>query len=586
MTRKSLQFFWNLSKEEHLMKKRFLISALLALLIAALPLLAYAEKTGICGDNLTWKLTDSGVLTISGKGPWMDNLGPTREWSTTVVRVTIQSGATTIGDEAFYNCQELTSISIPSTVTRIGDGAFLWCGKLTSISIPSGVTQIGEHAFGKCVSLVSVTVPASTNRIGRWAFSDCEKLKSIYILNSSATICDYVFDGCPSDLTIYCYKGSTAEKYAKDHGIKVSLLKPVITGQPYSVTVDEGSKATFKVTALYASSYQWYYLKPSSTNWTAVSSNGTSATYTLTAAARHNGYQYRCKATNNAGTAYSSTATLTVRSTSKPTITSQPGSVTVNAGSRATFRVTATGADSYQWYYMKPNESTWRMVNNNGSSATYTLVTEARHNGNRYRCKVSNAMGDVWSNSVTLTVTAGKPTITSQPASVTVNEGQKATFKVAASGATSYQWYYIKPGESTKYVVTKNGSSATYTLTAAARHNGYKYTCKVSNSAGSVWSKTVTLTVVTKPVIIGQPGSVKVNVGSTAAFTVTADSMASYKWYYRKSSTGDWMEVQNNGTSATYRVTTAARHNGYQYRCKVSNSAGYVYSNIATLTVK
>ena len=145
-------------------------------------------------------------------------------------------------------------------------------------------------------------------------------------------------------------------------------------------------------------------------------------------------------------------------------------------------------------HYQKPNDSTWTAVSNNGTSATYTLTTAARHNGYKYRVKVSNSAGYVWSNTVTLTVNL-KPVITEQPANVTVAAGSKATFKIYANGATSYQWYYQKPGENTWNKVSNNGTSATYTLTVAARHNGYKYKCVVTNAVGSVESIVVTLTV-------------------------------------------------------------------------------------------
>ena len=95
----------------------------------------------------------------------------------------------------------------------------------------------------------------------------------------------------------------------------------------------------------------------------------------------------------------------------------------------------------------------------------------------------------------------------------------------------------------------------------------------------------VTLTVVLKPVITGQPSDVTVNQGKTAAFTVTADNADSYQWYYQKPDDSTWYIVRTNGTSATYTVWTEARHNGYKYRCKVTNSAGSVYTSIVTLRV-
>ena len=268
--------------------------------------------------------------------------------------------------------------------------------------------------------------------------------------------------------------------------------KLVIKTQPQSVKVAEGKTATFKVVASGATSYQWYYRKTSSSAWTAVSNNGTSATYTLTTEARHNGYQYRCLVKNSARSVFTNIVTLTVNC--KPVITTQPANAKVNEGKTATFKVVASGATSYQWYYRKTSSSEWTAVSNNGTSATYTLTTAARHNGYQYRCLVKNSVGSVFSNIVTLTVNC-KPVITSQPSNVTVTVGKTATFKVAATGATSYQWYYMKPGESTWNEVSTNGTSATYNLTTATRHNGYKYRCKLTNSAGSVYTSIVTLTV-------------------------------------------------------------------------------------------
>ena len=54
---------------------------------------------------------------------------------------------TTIEDNAFADCTDLTSITIPSGVTTIGDGAFSGCSSLASITIPPSVTSIGNSAF-------------------------------------------------------------------------------------------------------------------------------------------------------------------------------------------------------------------------------------------------------------------------------------------------------------------------------------------------------------------------------------------------------------------------------------------------------
>ena len=79
-----------------------------------------------------------------------------------LTRVTIPNGVTTIGDSAFYNCSGLTSVTIPKSVTTIGNNTFLGCTGLTSIIIPNSVTTIGKNAFRGCNGLASVTILNST----------------------------------------------------------------------------------------------------------------------------------------------------------------------------------------------------------------------------------------------------------------------------------------------------------------------------------------------------------------------------------------------------------------------------------------
>jgi hypothetical protein len=68
-----------------------------------------------------------------------------------------------IGEQAFYNCAGLTSITIPSSVNTIEQRAFYGCSGLTSVVIPSSVTRIGHNAFYGCTGLKSspVRAPAS-----------------------------------------------------------------------------------------------------------------------------------------------------------------------------------------------------------------------------------------------------------------------------------------------------------------------------------------------------------------------------------------------------------------------------------------
>ena len=112
--------------------------------------------------------------------------------------ITIPDSVTTIGDFAFADCFSLTIVTIPDSVTTIGWGAFRRCTSLSSVTIPDGVTTIGGIAFEECTSLASVAIPDSVTTIGIFAFEKCTSLASVTIPDSVTTIDDGAFYGCTS----------------------------------------------------------------------------------------------------------------------------------------------------------------------------------------------------------------------------------------------------------------------------------------------------------------------------------------------------------------------------------------------------
>ena len=256
------------------MKKRYWFLILLIFIAASLTLSAGAEtKSGACGDNLTWTLDDSGVLTISGTGK-MSNYTRYKgaPWGKEISRLEIQQGVGSIGMYAFYQCAGLREVTIPDTVVSIGNSAFRDCAGLTSAVFGSGNTEIGIRAF---------------------------------------------YD-CGNDLVFHCYDGSKAQEYAEANGISVQLFsaEPDIIAQPDSVKLKAGITATFQITANNAAAYQWYYRASEAEEWTPIV-GGTSPACAIIADESHNGWQFRCQVTNDSGSAYSDAATLTVVSESE-----------------------------------------------------------------------------------------------------------------------------------------------------------------------------------------------------------------------------------------------------------------------------
>ena len=194
-----------------------------------------ATVSGTCGDDVIWTFDEYGTLTIRGTGNMYDyidyievpddgNSAPWKSYRSNIKRVIIETGVTSIGNNAFWDCDSLTSVTIPDSVTDIGNDALYRCLSLTNIVvdtgnknylvsdgvlfnknktellqyptgntntsyvIPNGVTSIGDRAFSFCQSLTSVMIPDGVINIGDGAFSSCTNLTNVTIPDSVTSI--------------------------------------------------------------------------------------------------------------------------------------------------------------------------------------------------------------------------------------------------------------------------------------------------------------------------------------------------------------------------------------------------------------
>ena len=115
----------------------------------------------------------------------------------------VEYSVTSIGDNAFEQCVQLTSLNIPNTVTSIGQGAFKYCSMLTSLRIPDSVITLGGYAFGFCDSLQSVSIGNSVKSIEGKTFFYCTSLRSLYIGKSVQKIEKNAFENCNKLSSIY-----------------------------------------------------------------------------------------------------------------------------------------------------------------------------------------------------------------------------------------------------------------------------------------------------------------------------------------------------------------------------------------------
>ena len=215
--------------------------------------LSEALGSGSIDGGLSWSLSRSGALTISGSGKMSANAAPWDKQKDKIQSVVIESGVQSISGGAFSGCTALEKVSISDTVAQIdlnafdgctalaefevaadnkafssdggmlfsadkkllrcpvgksadctipsgtvaiAGGAFKDCSKLESLVIPDSVTAIGKSAFENCAALKRITLPKSITKLEALTFSGCAALAEITLPDSVKTLGEKVFSGC------------------------------------------------------------------------------------------------------------------------------------------------------------------------------------------------------------------------------------------------------------------------------------------------------------------------------------------------------------------------------------------------------
>ena len=218
------------------MKKILRIPLLfVALLLSSIPISAHDFEV----DGIYYNITSSTdkTVAVSYQGYSYDSYSNEYTGSVVIPEAVTYSGATysvtSIGDYAFYKCNDLTSVAIPNSVISIGGRAFFSCKGLTSVAVPNSVISIGTHAFLGCSDglevyitdlsawcrinmenntsnplnnasklvlngseVIDLVIPSDITEIKDYTFSGCSSLTSVTIGNSVTTIGYFAFSSC------------------------------------------------------------------------------------------------------------------------------------------------------------------------------------------------------------------------------------------------------------------------------------------------------------------------------------------------------------------------------------------------------
>ena len=143
-------------------------------------------------------------------------IAPRAFWQSKVTEVQIPNSVTMIGDAAFADADQLTSITLPLGLKAVS--RYMLAGTaLSSVVLPEGVTDIGRGAFEDCTYLRTIFLPFSLKTIGERAFGYCVALNEIYsdAAMPPLTMSDNTFEGCGT-IQVMLADGATTRRYQDD----------------------------------------------------------------------------------------------------------------------------------------------------------------------------------------------------------------------------------------------------------------------------------------------------------------------------------------------------------------------------------
>ena len=279
---------------------------------------------------------------------------------------------------------------------------------------------------------------------------------------------------------------------------------------------------------------------------------------------------------------------FTVQPGAGPVVTTNPATQTVCAGTNVVFTSAANGALSQQWQLSTDAGATWNNINGQtGTSYMINGVTIAQNN-HRFRCVYTGQCNTSNTGDATITVQSA-PSLSAQPANVSICAGSNANFAVTAAGSSiTYQWQVSIDGGN-NFTNINNATASTYTVNGAGTsQNNYRYRSIISGACIPAVTSIAAILTVTAPVVVNtSPADATLCGSGNVTFSVAATGTGiSYQWQLSTDGGNSYNDILGAVNANMIVSVPNTSYTNYRYRAILRNGVCTdVTTTAARLTV-
>jgi hypothetical protein len=340
------------------------------------------------------------------------------------------------------------------------------------------------------------------------------------------------------------------------------IAMPEILIQPVSQRGCEGATATFSVQAESSEPLRYQWFKDG------IKIEGaTSESYAIPATSLNNTGSYLVQVSNNCSQIESEAASLDI--IARPKILLQPANLKICQGAAAKFEVQAESSEPLRYQWLKDGERIPGAM-----SDTYIIPAANLNDTGSYSAQVANNCSHIESEAANLDIIA-RPKILLQPINLKICLGAAATFHVEASSDEPLEYQWLKDG-----IEIPGAAADTFTIDLADIPDVGSYSVLVANNCSQIESKAASLDIIVMPEILAQPTSQNVCQGTTATFSVQAESTEPLRYQWLK----DGIEIPGAVTEY-YSIPAANLNDTGSYSVQITNNCSQIKSDAAVLDI-